>query len=107
MQAGKEQQMLKFKPGHPGTSEGKAGGRKEREGMAQGCEVGQRSFFAKPAERLTASQPGADGRARRRGRPGTCVIVWSNWSRRSLYILAGLQMDPGWCLFDKEFLAVC
>lgn len=99
VQAGKEQQMLKFKPGHPGTSEGKAGGRKEKEGMAQGCEVGQRSFFAKPTERLTASQPGADSRAWRRGRPGTCLCYCLEQLVQKVSVHLSGTPDGSWLVF--------
>lgn len=97
---GKSQQTLKFKPGFPGTGKDKAGRSKEREGMGQKHQVGQSSPFAKPVEGLAAPQPGAG----RGGRAGTCL---GSGSRGSGCKAAGLQMDPGWCLFDKGLLAAC
>lgn len=52
----KSQEMLKFRPGHPGTGKDGAGRRQDGEGMGREPEVGQRT----PSQRmLTASQPGA------------------------------------------------
>ena len=99
MQARKEQQMLKVKPGHPGTGKDKAGGRKEREGTGQKCEVGQRSSFAKPMERFTASQPGADGRAWRRGRLGTCLCYCLEQLVQKVSVHLSGTPDGSWLVF--------
>lgn len=96
--------MLKFKPGYPGTSRDK--GERKGKGWVRSVKWGKEAPLQSPQRGLRhPSLEQAAGLGGETGQGPACVIVWSNWSRRSL--CTRLQMDPGWCLFDKGLLAVC